>query len=148
MDQPGVEVNCRDEEGRTLLSLVMTQMDSQTCGFVEKILSLGGDPNLKDFNENTALHHLASFYVKNKATINNYSSSEKEDTFTLIGRVAKMLIDADADLSLQNTGNQTAFEIAMKSEQTHFLQQVVPKLSFSVNPSLMFLFTGNMLLNT
>lgn len=79
-------------------------------------MSLGGDPNLKDFNENTALHHLASFYVKNKATINNYSSSEKEDTFTLIGRVAKMLIDADADLSLQNTGNQTAFEIAMKSE--------------------------------
>ena len=98
LSQEGVQVNCKDDSGRSLLSVMLFQIDDQTEDFIKQVLSLGGDPNLKDFEDSTSLHHLAKYYQKSKAAID--ANTEKHLIFERIGRIAKQLIDAGADLSI------------------------------------------------
>ena len=145
LSQPGIEVNHKDDEGRSLLSLLMLQIDSQTESLIEQVLKLGADPNIRDFNDNTALHHLASFYTRNKASIDG-NNSKKLLTLEQIGRIGKQLVDTGmADLSLKNNQKQTIFDIAIASQQYRLIEALIPQLSFKKNPELLFSFKPNML---
>jgi ankyrin repeat protein len=58
----GVDVNGKDEKGRTLLGLTIYDLaDAEMVKFAEYLLEKGADPNLPDVRGNTMLHNLACF---------------------------------------------------------------------------------------
>ena len=56
-----IDVNCKDDKGRTLLSLALFQIDCESKEFIQFLLAKGANPNLPDLEGNTTLHHLAKY---------------------------------------------------------------------------------------
>ena len=48
LDMPDVDVNCKDEKGRTLLTMALLDISERTPAFVKYLLSRGADPNIED----------------------------------------------------------------------------------------------------
>lgn len=57
--EDGVDINGKDEKGRTFLHLSVIRIDEGTIDFVNLLLSKGADPNIQDMDGNTPLHYLA-----------------------------------------------------------------------------------------
>ena len=58
----GVDVNGKDDKGRTLLTLTIYDLsDAGMVAFAEYLLEKGANPNIPDLQGNTILHRLASF---------------------------------------------------------------------------------------
>jgi len=61
LENKDVNVNGKDEDGRTLISLSLMSITDETKEFVEFLIwEKGGDPNIADVNGFTPLHHLAN----------------------------------------------------------------------------------------
>jgi ankyrin repeat protein len=61
LNQPGIDVNCKDEQGRTLISLAVELNTDEAIEYMTYLLKeKGADPNVPDINGDTPLHHLAS----------------------------------------------------------------------------------------
>ena len=59
LKQPDVDVNCKDENGRTMLSLAMDKLNLETINQVGYLLDVKqANPNIPDLNGDTPLHHL------------------------------------------------------------------------------------------
>lgn len=98
------------------MSLIIQQLDNQTEQFVEKVISLNADTNLRDLRNNTALHHLAMFYERNQAEIESLTNEEKQQVLERIARIGKLIMETNCDLSVENDEKQTAFSIAIRSD--------------------------------
>jgi len=62
LQEEGVDVNGKDDNGRTLLALTCIDLsDEKMVDFAEYLLSKGANPNLPDINGNTVLHALATY---------------------------------------------------------------------------------------
>lgn len=48
LDQPNVDVNCKDEKGRTLLLLSLVSLDEESHEFIKYLLKKGANPNIAD----------------------------------------------------------------------------------------------------
>jgi len=66
LEHPDIDVNCKDEKGRTLLYMSLLQIDKDIEEFVRYVLQKGADPNIADFEKNAPLHILARFDAKNQ----------------------------------------------------------------------------------
>ena len=63
LNQPGINVNCKDEQGRTLISLAVELNNDDSLEYIEYLLKeKGADPNIPDISGETPLHHLVSKY--------------------------------------------------------------------------------------
>ena len=65
LNKPGVDVNCKDEHGRTLLTTALLELEEQTVDFVKYLLEKGADPNIQDASGRGSLHYLAMTKVGN-----------------------------------------------------------------------------------
>jgi len=61
LEEPKVDVNGKDDKGRTLLILTLSYLDEETVNFVEHLLKKGADPNIQDLEGLTSLHHIAKY---------------------------------------------------------------------------------------
>lgn len=59
LDMPDVDVNCKDEKGRTLLTMALLDISERTPTFAKYLLSRGADPNIEDVDGQISLHYLA-----------------------------------------------------------------------------------------
>ena len=60
---PGIDVNCKDEKGRTLISLSVELDGEEALEYIEYLLKeKGADPNIPDLKGNTPLHYLCAKY--------------------------------------------------------------------------------------
>ena len=57
---PDIDVNCKDDKGRTLLILALLDLNARSEAFVKFLLEKGADPNIGDIDGKAALHYLAS----------------------------------------------------------------------------------------
>lgn len=60
----GIDVNCKDENGRTLLTMALLDLNERTAEFVKYLLEKGADPNLADIEGQTSMHYLAKISPK------------------------------------------------------------------------------------
>ena len=59
MSQDVVNVNCKDENGRTLLSHAMSALSEETLDYILTLIrDKGADPNIPDAKGNTPLMYL------------------------------------------------------------------------------------------
>lgn len=91
----GVEINARDEEGRTLL---MVAAGFGQLGIAKFLLERGADLEARDNNGNTALLDAAC----------DCAVATMPDTYDVI----KFLLDRDADVNVTNTAGYTPLMIA------------------------------------
>jgi len=64
LEEPSVDVNGKDDRGRTLLIMNMIDLSEPSCvNFAQFLLDKGADPNIADVDGNTPLHILASYKV-------------------------------------------------------------------------------------
>lgn len=71
LQQEAVDVNGKDETGKTLLSMIMIDLtDSQSVEFAKFLLERGANPNICDLDGNTALHLLAGYKSKVRERVN------------------------------------------------------------------------------
>jgi ankyrin repeat protein len=62
LQEEGVDVNGKDDKGRTLLALTCIDLsDEKMVDFADYLMSKGADPNIPDINGNTVLHALATY---------------------------------------------------------------------------------------
>ena len=62
LEEASVDVNGKDENGETLLSILMSDLTDVSCfDFAKFLLDKGANPNIKDLNGNTVLHKIASY---------------------------------------------------------------------------------------
>ena len=67
LDEPNVDVNCKDDKGRTLLLLSLISIDEESAPFIKYLLQKGADPNIADLKGHAALHYIAKFDPKARA---------------------------------------------------------------------------------
>lgn len=62
LQEENVDVNGKDDKGRTLLSMAMLNLEEPNCvEFAKYLLDKGADPNLGDVDSRTPLHILAAY---------------------------------------------------------------------------------------
>ena len=64
-----IDVNGKDDQGRTLLTIALSDVRSaDTLDFVKFLIERGADPTIKDVDGNTCLHRLAAYNKTSKFT--------------------------------------------------------------------------------
>ncbi len=71
LEEESVDVNGKDENGKTLLSMLMIDLTDASCvDFAKFLLEKGANPNINDLDGNTALHMLAGYKSKITERVN------------------------------------------------------------------------------
>lgn len=66
LDYPGTDVNCKDVDGRTLISKALDDLSPRTLSHIEYLVQeKKADPNIADTSGLTPLHYLATYNVNN-----------------------------------------------------------------------------------
>jgi ankyrin repeat protein len=64
LSEESVDVNGKDDKGRTLLLMTMIDLSEPSCvNFAKYLLDKGADPNIGDLDGNTPLHTLAAYKI-------------------------------------------------------------------------------------
>ena len=66
LEEENVDVNCKDEKGRTLLALTLINLTEESQEFVKHLLKRKADPNIADNDGLTPLHYLAKDDIDNR----------------------------------------------------------------------------------
>ena len=61
LEEPNVNVNGKDDKGRTLIMLSLLMLDEESEDFISYLLRKGADPNIADLEGETSLHYLAKY---------------------------------------------------------------------------------------
>jgi ankyrin repeat protein len=61
LEEPNVDVNGKDDKGRTLIMLSLLRLDDESVDFVSYLLKKGADPNLPDLEGQTSIHYIAKY---------------------------------------------------------------------------------------
>lgn len=110
LKREGVDVNGKDDKGRTLLALACTDLASQGIyEFIQFLLSKGADPNIKNVQGNTVLHNLSVYDLQCAKKDKGERQAEK----VTLANTIKLLIDSGADLTIENSEKQTPFTLAL-----------------------------------
>lgn len=161
LENKDVNVNGKDEEGRTLITLSLLNISEETEEFVEFLIKeKGGDPNIEDVNGFTPLHHLVNINVENLHNLNNRQGGRYDEegnwivetleermakvdqTLELHLKLAKMLLKNKANLFAVSKNGQTPFGICLKLKKFKLIDLFIQTASFNKDPQLLFEFCG------
>lgn len=144
LEEKDVDVNGKDDQGRTLLSLALLNIEETTCfDFVSYLLDKGANPNLGDTSKSAPLHILAA-KIPRLDQSNNKSQIEATKELKRVQKVQNDLIDLllsrGADLSQQNDSEKTPFEIALELGNINVLEKFSSKVSLNKAPQILHVF--------
>ena len=73
-----MDVNCKDEKGRTLLILSLFALDDETTDFVKYLIKKGANVDITDLEGQTALHYLAKYNLNRNIHGNGVQARKAE----------------------------------------------------------------------
>ena len=132
LQEPTVDVNGKDDKGRTLLIMNMIDLSEPSCvNFAKYLLDKGADPNIADVDGNTPLHRLAAYKVR--VQVEKFKRAEIEERKSLISMI-DLLISRGAKLDILNSENKSAFSIALDTDNIDVLHKFAEKVKLSQDP--------------
>ena len=142
-----IDVNGKDEDGRTLLTMAIEDLSDHTVfDFIKFLLEKGADATVTDTNGDTLLHRLASYNKHWRGYQTYYGPDAKLyhqrialEKKTLV-KVTEYLIEKGAPLNALNSKKETAFAIALGKENDCILETLSASVKLSEAPSLFFAF--------
>jgi len=132
LQEPTVDVNGKDDKGRTLLIINMIDLSEPSCvNFAKYLLDKGADPNIADVDGNTPLHRLAAYKVR--VQVEKFKRAEIEERKSLISMI-DLLISRGAQLDILNSENKNAFSIALDTDNIDVLHKFAENVKLSQDP--------------
>ena len=100
LEEPNVNVNGKDDKGRTLIMLSLFALDEETEEFVSYLLKKGADPNIADLEGMTSLHYIAKYVPKGVDPMTGqHNRAEYLKQVEIQKKVTQLLIQHGADLA-------------------------------------------------
>ena len=132
LEIPGVDVNCKDEEGRTLLSRSVDMLSTSTLEQMEDLLlHRHADPNLPDLQGLTPLHHLAR---RGKPVFPGLADTPKEEQdryieeqWALQEQAAGLLLIYGANINSESEAKQTPIQLSLISRNARICRFLLSK---------------------
>ncbi|CAD8087427.1 unnamed protein product [Paramecium primaurelia] len=134
LNYPSTDVNCKDDEGRTLVSSSLSRFTSDSFEYI-KYLILEKNANVKiaDLQEKTPLHYAVQISRKNVKQYylkwNEMMKAEKRDIKNkyekLLSDLIELLINAGSDVNIPDTNGQTPFVQALMSQNFRTAEQLM-----------------------
>jgi serine/threonine-protein phosphatase 6 regulatory ankyrin repeat subunit A/serine/threonine-protein phosphatase 6 regulatory ankyrin repeat subunit B len=146
LDHEGVDVNGKDDKGRTLLALSVADLsDSSMVEFAAYLLSKGADPNIPDILGNTILHHLAAFNpnLVNRSfnvTKQEHVANMQQEKDNHMAMLMLILDSGKAELNALNNDKKTPFVVALATDNIKVLEKLSVNVMISKSPELLFNF--------
>ncbi|XP_014669075.1 PREDICTED: tankyrase-like protein [Priapulus caudatus] len=126
-EQPSVNINCRNDEGMTL---VMQACQSALApDLVEEIFYIvktkKADCTLVDAHGSNALHHLASQSMKESANAQQQEEGAAVSAKQVCMKIARVLLDNKCDPALVNTLGKTPLTLAVEQGNTALVELLI-----------------------
>jgi ankyrin repeat protein/predicted DNA-binding WGR domain protein len=123
LDNPATNVNCVDDEGRTLVSNSIKTINAENFAHVAYLLrDKKADPNIPDSKGLTAFDYLCSHNIDTLASADikadmtlDEINTIKADKKSLYKKYFKLFIDCNADINHKDTNGQTPIFEALKA---------------------------------
>jgi ankyrin repeat protein len=129
LQEPTVDVNGKDDKGRTLLIMNMIDLSEPSCvNFAKYLLEKGADPNIADVDGNTALHRLAAYKVR--VQDERFKKAETQERKSLLSMI-DLLITSRAKLDILNVDGKNAFTIALDTDNIDVLHKFAESVRIS-----------------
>jgi len=130
LKKPGIDVNCKDESGRTILSLAVEMLSDETIEQMEYLLTTkGADPNIPDLGGDSALHHLAGLSKPIRDFDKDWTKSQiagwVENEWNLQVKACELLLRLGADVNQANALGTTPILKAVVSKNTKLIHTLV-----------------------
>lgn len=147
---PGVDVNCKDEKGRTLLTMALLDIGERTPKFLEYLLDKGADPNIADVDEQAALHYVANLDFEHsrgwQETAEAWEARLKRKRELQL-ELVDLLLAHGASLDKRDSQKRTPFAVALERRNVLLLKKLIAGVSLNRDPQLLHALAP-MILNT
>ena len=152
LEEDGVEVDCKDQQGRTMISLLMNNhLTGEIFPQVEYLLRDKGaaDPNILDLEGNSPLHHLIGMGIVDVPKYNNHTYIElthrerinyRAEVIKQKGRMIELLMKYKCDINTINKQEETPLSLSLITKTYELSHYFSSSASFSTTPSLLFQF--------
>ncbi|XP_067682285.1 poly [ADP-ribose] polymerase tankyrase-like [Haliotis asinina] len=125
LNQPGVDINFKDEAGMTLTSIaVRSKVTKALVRQVEYLVNdKKADPTITDLEGRNALHHLAANSIK--VSLDYFRSEVSESAMETTVQIAECLIKAGCDPSQPTNDGWTPIMLAVQQLNSKLVQYLV-----------------------
>jgi len=135
LEVPGVDVNCKDEEGCTLLSRCISVLSPATLVQMEDLLKHhSADPNLADLKGLTPLHHLARLSAPEPKDDLQTAVQQKwvEEQLLLRKQAGELLLAHGADWKALTEQQESPFFLALQARNCCISRLFIDKKAVSL----------------
>ena len=138
LQEENVDVNGKDDKGRTLLAMVILDIGEPNCvDFARFLLNKGADINLADVDQATPLHVLAATKYKRQHTHNIDEKQQQREMKEFNKRLLEMidlLLSRGGDLTAKTENGMTPFEVALDCDNINVLQKFSSSVKLNQSP--------------
>lgn len=92
LEEPNVDVNGKDDKGRTLIMLSLIVLDDDSHEFISYLLRKGADPNIADLEGRSSLHYIAKYQPRQVDDQNKTSRIVYKRQVEIQKKIALLLI--------------------------------------------------------
>lgn len=139
-----VNVNAKDDEGRSLLSLTMANVNLESASLVSDLLKQKKqtDVNAQDTKGRTALYHLVEAMSQRRRKAGLFGLNEIEEVEL---KVAFMLLEAGADAHIKAKDGKSPMTIAFENGIQALLDLFGEVIDLNQDPNLFFAVTDRIM---
>ena len=145
LEEPDVDVNGKDDKGRTLLLMALLNIEDNSClEFTKYLIDKGADVNMGDVEKESPLHVLARTKPQLDHTLKSVAAKKAQQNRVkkVLSDLIDLLLVKGGDLSALNEKGQTPFEVALDCDNIDVLSKFTKVVSVNKSPKILHKFAS------